>query len=86
MSLKELPSVEKLANSLSKSVSLPKPLIIGFIRRELDTWRQKILAGETAVRASIETSITESLNHFAASKLQPVINMRMYLEPNLFRR
>ncbi len=74
MSLKELPSVEKLANSLSKSVSLPKPLIIGFIRRELDTWRQKILAGETAVRASIETSITESLNHFAASKLQPVIN------------
>ncbi|MFT5905468.1 MAG: L-seryl-tRNA(Ser) seleniumtransferase [Cryomorphaceae bacterium] len=74
MSLRELPSVEKLANSLSKIISLPKPLIIGFIRRELDGWRQQILDGTEVTRSEIETSITENLNHFAASKLQPVIN------------
>ncbi|MGJ8656333.1 MAG: L-seryl-tRNA(Sec) selenium transferase [Akkermansiaceae bacterium] len=74
MSLRELPSVEKLANSLSKSIPLPKPLIIGFIRREIDTYRQKILAGETTTSSEIETSITQNLTHFAASKLQPVIN------------
>jgi len=74
MSLRELPSVEKLANSLSKIIPLPKPLIIGFIRRELDSWRQQILDGTEATRSEIETSITENLNHFAASKLQPVIN------------
>lgn len=74
MSLRELPSVEKLANSLSKSISLPKPLIIGFIRREIDSYRQKILAGETVATSEIETTITDNLYHFAASKLQPVIN------------
>lgn len=74
MSLRELPSVEKLANSLSKSISLPKPLIIGFIRREIDSYRQKILAGETVATSEIETTITDNLHHFAASKLQPVIN------------
>ena len=74
MSLRELPSVEKLANSLSKLITLPKPLIIGFVRRELDSWRQQILDGTEATRSEIEASITENLNHFAASKLKPVIN------------
>ena len=61
MSLRELPSVEKLANSLSQSSVLPKSLIIGFVRREIEAYRQQILAG---------TKLTE----FTASKLQPVIN------------
>lgn len=77
MSLRELPSVEKLANSLSKYTTfakLPKPLIIGFIRREIDSYRKQILAGEISTAEEIETSITENLTHFAASKLQPVIN------------
>ncbi len=74
MSLRELPSVEKIANSLSKLITLPKPLIIGFVRRELDSWRQQILDGTEATRSEIEASITENLNHFAASKLKPVIN------------
>ncbi len=74
MSLRELPSVEKLANSLSKTITLPKPLIIGFIRHELNSWRQKLLDGGSATREEIETSITENLSHFSASKLQPVIN------------
>lgn len=74
MSLRELPSVEKFANSLSKIISLPKPLIIGFVRRELDGWRQQILDGKEVNREEIETSVTENLNHFAASKLKPVIN------------
>lgn len=76
MSLRELPSVEKLANSLSKNISLPKPLIIGFIRRELDSWRQRILSRSTTsvTRSEIETSITKNLNHFSSSKIQPVIN------------
>ena len=74
MSLRELPSVEKLANSLSQSIQLPKPLIIGFIRREIDTYRQQILAGATFIAAEIEASISTKLQDFAASKLQPVIN------------
>ena len=74
MSLTELPSVEKLANSLSQTISLPKPLIIGFIRRELDAWRQKMLDGAEVTRSEIESFIEENLVHFAASKLKPVIN------------
>ena len=74
MSLRELPSVEKLANSLSQSVSLPKPLIVGFIRREIDTYRQQILAGTHSSAEEIQSSISTKLIEFASSKLQPVIN------------
>ncbi len=74
MSLRELPSVEKLANSLNHSVQLPKPLIIGFIRREIDLFRQQILAGSTITAEEIQVSISTKLNDFAASKLQPVVN------------
>lgn len=74
MPLRVLPSVEKLANELSKHHTLPKPLIISFIRRELDAWRKKLLAGESAERSEIETQISEDLAHFASSRLQPVIN------------
>jgi len=74
MSLRELPSVEKFANSLSQSSSLPKPLIIGFVRREIEAYRQQILAGTSASADEIETSISTKLTEFAASKLQPVIN------------
>ena len=74
MSLRELPSVEKFANSLSQSIDLPKPLIIGFIRREIDLYRKKIIAGETFTADEIKASITEMINDFSSSKLQPVIN------------
>jgi len=74
MSLRELPSVETFANSLSQSIDLPKPLIIGFIRREIDLYRKKIIAGETFAEDEIKASITEMINDFSASKLQPVIN------------
>lgn len=74
MPLRELPSVEKLAILLNHSVQLPKPLIIGFIRREIDTYRQQILAGTTATAQEIEDCISIKLTEFAASKLQPVIN------------
>lgn len=74
MPLRVLPSVEKLANELSKQHSLPKPLIINFIRRELDGWRKKLLGGETAEREKIEQEIASNLAHFSASRLQPVIN------------
>jgi len=73
--LTSLPSVEILAQQLSSEVSLPKALSIGFIRLEIDRWRVSILAGETTpTREEIEASISENLRHFAASKLQPVIN------------
>ncbi len=74
-SLSSLPSVEILAQQLSSEVTLPKALTIGFIRQEIDHWRKSILAGDaTPSREEIESSITENLRHFAASKLQPVIN------------
>ncbi len=74
MSLKALPSVETLANQLSQHCPLPKPLIIGFVRREIDQWRTKLLAGETHEREEIEADISGKLEHFSASRLQPVIN------------
>ena len=74
MSLRELPSVEKLANTLSQSCTLPKPLIIGFIRREINTYRQQILAGTIVTSDEISANISIKLKEFAASKLQPVIN------------
>lgn len=73
-SLKNLPSVETLANALSTQVGLPKPLVIAFIRHEISSWRSKLLADTQATREEIETSITQNLHHFANSRLQPVIN------------
>lgn len=73
--LSSLPSVETLAQQLSSEVTLPKALTIGFIRQEINRWRKSILDEKaTPTRHQVETSITENLRHFAASKLQPVIN------------
>jgi len=74
MSLQELPSVEKLANTLSQSSTLPKPLIVGFIRREIEAYRQQILGGTPATSDEIKSTITTRLTEFTSSKLQPVIN------------
>ncbi len=74
MSLKALPSVETFANQLSQNCPLPKSLIIGFVRREIDQWRTTLLAGEESDRETIETDISDKLDHFSASKLQSVIN------------
>lgn len=72
--LRALPSVEKLSQSLLPLTSLPKPLVIAYVRHEIADWRTRLLEGETADREEIETSISEGLVAFAASRLQPVIN------------
>jgi len=72
--LSTLPAVEKLAAALSAEVSLPRPLINLFVRREVQGFREKILAGEAVSRIEIETAIGEGLQDFANSRLQPVIN------------
>ncbi len=72
--LAALPSVEKLAAALTPEVPLPRPLINLFIRRQIQHYRQLLLAKEEHSREEIEDSIREKLREFANSRLQPVIN------------
>ena len=72
--LAALPSVEKLAAALAPDVSLPRPLINLFVRREIDRYRQLLLADEEHSREEIEASTKKVLREFASSRLQPVIN------------
>lgn len=72
--LKVLPAIEPLSNRLEKTVNLPKPLVVSFVRKEVAAWRNEILSGVETTRASIEESITQKLQQFANSRLQPVIN------------
>lgn len=72
--LAALPSVEKLAAALATDTPLPRPLINLFIRREIEKFRQLLLADEDHSRESIEASIKSGLREFANSRLQPVIN------------
>ena len=72
--LRELPSVETLAKSLSKDCTLPRALITAFTQREVNEFRKSILGGESITRQQIETTIANNLHEFAASRLQPVIN------------
>lgn len=72
--LAALPSVEKLAAALAKDVTLPRPLVNLFVRREIDHFRKAILAGETHQKEEIEKATREALTAFTNSRLQPVIN------------
>ena len=70
----QLPSVEKLARALADGVSLPRPLVTGFVKRALSGWRTRLVEGEEADRETIEQEIRRGLRSFASSRLQPVIN------------
>ena len=72
--LAALPSVEKLASSLAPEVSLPRPLVNLFVRREIDRFRKLLLADEDHDREEIEKATRQGLIEFANSRLQPVIN------------
>lgn len=72
--LRELPSVESLAKSLSQESALPRAMITAFVQREISQFRTDILAGQTPTRQQIETEIGKQLSTFSASRLQPVIN------------
>jgi len=70
----QLPSVEKLVLALADEVTLPRPLITGFVKRTLSHWRERLQQGEEADRETIEGDILSGLRTFASSRLQPVIN------------
>ena len=72
--LAALPSVEKLAAALAPEVILPRPLVNLFVRREIDRFRQLLLADEDHSREDIEKATRQGLIEFANSRLQPVIN------------
>lgn len=72
--LRELPSVESLAQSLSRESALPRALITAFVQREIGQFRNQILAGASPQRDQIEAAIGERLDRFSSSRLQPVIN------------
>jgi len=74
MSVKNLPSVEKVTQSLANSNKLPKPLITQFVRSAISEWRVKLLAGEEVDQEQIISSIRQGLEDFSISRLQPVIN------------
>ena len=70
----QLPSVEKLALALADEVTLPRPLVTGFVKRALAQWRERLEQGEEADRGTIEGDVLSDLRTFASSRLQPVIN------------
>ena len=72
--LRELPSVEILAKSLSAHSPLPRALVTAFVQGEINRIREAILAGASPSREELEAEIGSHLNTFAASRLQPVIN------------
>ena len=72
--LKSLPSVEILAKNLASKCPLPRALITSFVQREIQSFRQAILNGESSTREEIEQTIETNLQSFANSRLQPVIN------------
>lgn len=74
MSVKNLPSVEKVTQSLETELTLPKPLITQFVRAEIQQWRQTLLDGQDASQEDIINSIKNNLYAFSLSRLQAVIN------------
>ncbi len=73
-SLRELPSVETLTQSLAIDCTLPRALITSFVQREINSFRKLILNGASPSRDEMSEQIKQSLDAFAASRLQPVIN------------
>ncbi|MFP6857917.1 MAG: L-seryl-tRNA(Sec) selenium transferase [Roseibacillus sp.] len=72
--LSQLPSVERLAVALAGEVPLPRPLVIGYLKRSLESWRVRMTEGEDVKREGIEADVRSGLRTFASSRLQPVIN------------
>lgn len=72
--LSQLPSVERLAVALAGEVPLPRPLVIGYLKRSLESWRVRMTEGEDVKREDIEADVRSGLRTFASSRLQPVIN------------
>ncbi|MFP6881052.1 MAG: L-seryl-tRNA(Sec) selenium transferase [Roseibacillus sp.] len=72
--LSQLPSVERLAVALAGEVPLPRPLVIGYLKRSLESWRVRMIDGEDVKREDIEADVQSGLRTFASSRLQPVIN------------
>jgi L-seryl-tRNA(Ser) seleniumtransferase len=72
--LSQLPSVERLAVALAGEVPLPRPLVIGYLKRSLESWRVRMIEGEDVKREDIEADVRSGLRTFASSRLQPVIN------------
>jgi len=75
MSLKNLPSVEKVTQSLEEDFTLPKKLITQFVKNCIQDWRQRLLKEKSEVtKETIISEIQAELESFAMSRLQPVIN------------
>lgn len=74
MSVKNIPSVEKVTQSLEEDILLPKALITQFVRSSISAWRERLLAGEDADQELIIADIRQQLVDFSISRLQPVIN------------
>lgn len=53
---------------------MPRPLVNLFVRREIQGFRERLLAGETPSREEMEKEIATGLRGFTNSRLQPVIN------------
>ena len=72
--LRALPSVEKLAQQLSRETGLAKAMVVGLIQKQSAEWRARLLSGSEATRDQITTAISEHVRSFSASRLRPVIN------------
>ncbi len=69
-----MPSIEALSLKLEAACPLPRALVTAFIQQEISRTREQILEGASPSREQIEQQISQSLQAFADSRLQAVIN------------
>ncbi|MDP0490357.1 MAG: L-seryl-tRNA(Sec) selenium transferase [Verrucomicrobiota bacterium JB023] len=74
MNLAALPSVEIVSRDLAKESQLPKSLVTGFVKRQIESYRSRLLAGEPLQREDIVADLSSSLRAFENSRLRPVKN------------
>jgi L-seryl-tRNA(Ser) seleniumtransferase len=73
--LRQLPSVEKLLQSLEGAADLPRELLTHLVRQEVQLWREETLGGKTPPEFEAAVSRARGrLEAFARTRIQPVIN------------
>lgn len=71
--LRAIPSVDRVLREVAE-VALPRPLMVAFVRRELDAVRAEAAAGGSWEAGSIIQRVRERLHALARQRIGPVIN------------
>jgi L-seryl-tRNA(Ser) seleniumtransferase len=70
-SRRDIPAVERVMTELGRCDSLPRPVVVALVRRELSAMRARKSVPDFA---AVITRLRESIDDLRLSKIQPVIN------------